>query len=99
MVTDKPHDAETKKLYSYTLDYGRMGYLDGVFVTTDSEIEACKGKTAYFGEALGKHSEVYDENFVENIKFLTDDAEFIAKAEKYGIIPTGSNPISQILFP
>jgi hypothetical protein len=46
------------RLWKYKLDCGRMGNIDGVFLASDDEIKEVIGKTVYFGEALGKHSEV-----------------------------------------
>lgn len=36
-----------------------MGDLDGLFVATQEEVDRVVGKEVYFGEVLGKHSEIY----------------------------------------
>lgn len=45
-------------LYSYYLDCGRQGSLEGLFIATPEEVQNAIGKDVYFGEVLGKHSEV-----------------------------------------
>ncbi len=47
------------KLYSFEWDCGRMGFVEGLFVATEEEIKDAIDKEVYFGEILGKHSEVY----------------------------------------
>ena len=46
------------KLYSFHWDCGRSGDLDGLFVAEEDQVESAIGKRLYFGEVLGKHSEV-----------------------------------------
>ncbi len=51
------------QLYEMKLDFGRMGQLGGLFLATEAEIDSIIGKEIYFGEVLGKHSEVYVSDF------------------------------------
>lgn len=60
-------------------DCGRMGEVDGIFVTTKEAINAAIGKEIYFGEILGKHSEVYGTLNEDEIEILSEDQDFIAK--------------------
>lgn len=48
-----------KYLWRFDWDCGRSGNLDGLIVATEEEIRGLIGKHAYFGEVLGKHSEVH----------------------------------------
>jgi len=50
---------DKKGLYKFHWDCGRMGDLEGVFIATGGEIETAIGKDIYFGDVLGKHSEIY----------------------------------------
>ena len=68
-----------KKLYQFDWHCGRMGDLDGLFIAEESEVNAIIGKNIYFGEVLGKHSEVSGTLDPEDIQVKTDDQEFIAK--------------------
>lgn len=49
-----------KKLYSFELDWGRMGSLEGLFIAEEKDVKDIIGKNVQFGEVLGKHSDVYD---------------------------------------
>jgi kynureninase len=46
-----------KKIYRMRLDFGRNGSLTGLFVATEEQIKSIIGRSAWFGEALGKHSD------------------------------------------
>ena len=85
-----------EKLYKFYWDYGRMGDVEGVFAADEKEVAAAIGKRIYFGEILGKHSEVFGPLNTDDLDVLTDDQEFIAKAKKYGLVPTGYNPLSYL---
>lgn len=86
-----------KLLVRYSVDFGRMGDLEGLFVTTHEEMTAALGKEVYWGEVLGKHSEVYHDLQIEELKVVTDDQDFIAKLVQYvGTTVSGFNPIVQI---
>jgi hypothetical protein len=80
-------------IYDFFWDYRRMGIITGVFVAEDSDVESAIGKNVYFGEILGKHSEVYGVIKPGDIGLLTDNQEFIDLAEQYGLVPTGYNPL------
>jgi hypothetical protein len=82
----------TKGIYRFDQDFGRMGGLDGVFVATDEEVLAATGKVARFGEALGKHSDVWCELDADNVKLLTDEPSAVDVVEKYRL-GTGYNPL------
>jgi hypothetical protein len=86
-----------KKLYRFDASFGRMGDLRGLFVADDeTDVKPAIGKRAYFGEVLGKHSEVWiDKLAPEHFEPLTDDAGFIAKFEEYGCA-SGFNPLHYI---
>ena len=88
----------TKKLLvQFFWDCGRMGDVDGIFVTTQEELDKAYGKEVYFGEILGKHSEVYGTLEEKDITVLSDDQEFITKfVEIVGENPSGYNPLSYI---
>lgn len=68
-----------KILVRFEIDYGRHGSIDGLFVTTREWMEALTGVTVYFGEILGKHSEVWvdDFNWTECCTVLTEEQDKI----------------------
>ena len=68
-----------KKLYSFCWECGRMGDLEGLFIAEENEVKKLIGKEIYFGEVLGKHSEIYGDLEEKDITVKSDDQEFIAK--------------------
>lgn len=77
-----------KVIYEFNWDCGRMGALDGIFIAEKADIEALIGNEIYFGEALGKHSDIYGTLDATDLTIKTDDQEFIAKFET--IMGTGT---------
>ena len=68
-----------KKIYKFERNCGRMGDMAGVFVAEASEIEALIGKNIYYGEVLGKHSEIDDDLAEDHLTVLSDDLDFVTK--------------------
>ncbi len=85
-----------KKLWKFTLDYGRHGKIESVFSASWDELQACIGRYVNFGSKLGKWSEVYCNLEWNQLVELTDDQEFIEKAEEYGLVPSGYNPLEYV---
>ena len=48
-----------ENLYSFHWDCGRNGSLDGLFFEEEWRVKGIIGEEISFGEALGKHSEIY----------------------------------------
>ena len=86
----------TQKLYRFHWDCGRQGDVYGIFAAEPAEVAAAIGREVYFGEILGKHSEIEGTLDAREIEILTDDAAFIAKAAEYGLIPSGHNPLEHL---
>lgn len=85
---------EAELLVRFKWDMGRMGVVEGMFVTTHGELAAKFGKQVYFGEILGKHSEVYGQFEPGDITVVTDDPEFITKLKQFiGAHVSGYNPM------
>lgn len=79
-----------KKLYKFTFNYGRMGSLQGLFVAEEDDLLNLIGTELYFGEALGKHSEVYGPLEAGDVNVLSEDQEKI----EWLVDLIGSNSIS-----
>jgi hypothetical protein len=69
----------SKLLVKFEWDVRRMGTVEGLFVTTQEEIDAAIGKEIYFGEILGKHSEISGTLDKEDITVVSEDQDFIEK--------------------
>lgn len=85
----------TKGLYRFMLDCGRSGDLEGVFIATDQQISDAIGKLAYFGEVLGKHSEVMCHLNHGHVRLLTQNQLAIQVVEQY-CLESGFNPLKYI---
>ena len=86
-----------KYLYKFYWDCGRSGYLEGLFVATEDEVNQAIGSEAYFGEVLGKHSEVYGTIDEGDIKKLDISSEAVEEVSKYlGETWSGFNPLNYV---
>lgn len=84
-------------LVRFAWDCGRMGNVEGLFVTTQEELDVAYGKEVYFGEILGKHSEVHGTLTIEDITVVSEDQDFIEKlVALLGTSLSGYNPLSYI---
>ena len=81
-----------KTIYKFFWDCGRSGNLEGVFVSTTEEVSKVIGKNIYFGEVLGKHSEIYGILEETDLKIITDNPDFIELFEKFDLT-SGYNPL------
>lgn len=85
-----------KKLYKFSWNCGRNGDVKGIFISTPEEIRANLGQRVYFGEILGKHSEVYGDLEEKDLTILSEDQEFISKFETTIGKSFGRNPLNYI---
>jgi hypothetical protein len=87
-----------KGIYSFYWNYGRGGSVSSIFIATKEDVAKLIGKDVYFGEILGKHSEVYGNIKDEDIKLLTDNQEFIKQFEEIlgENFSTGYNPFDYL---
>lgn len=84
-----------KKLYRFGWDCGRQGNVDGLFVAEEDDVKKAIGKRIYFGEILGKHSEVYGDLEEADIEVITGDQAVISIFEEHDI-SSGYNPLDYI---
>lgn len=82
-----------KKVFRFNLDYGRQGTLSGVFVSTQEKVDCLINRKieVYFGEVLGKHSEVYGALEPNEITLISDNPEVVKVVEENGLT-NGYNP-------
>lgn len=71
-----------KAIYNFFMDCGRMGDVEGTFVANKEDVQKAIGKYIYFGEILGKHSEVSCNLDEGCLTLVTEDQEFISKFEE-----------------
>jgi hypothetical protein len=82
-----------KAIYRFSADCGRNGDLEGVFIATKEQVAKLISSKieVYFGEVLGKHSEICGAIEKKDIKLLTDDIKAVEIVEKYNLT-NGYNP-------
>ena len=80
-------------LWSFYWDCGRQGEVEGLFKATKEEVKNAIGKRAYFGEILGKHSEIYGTIEADEIKLVSDNP-----IEVMNDVESGYNPLEYIQY-
>lgn len=84
-------------LYSFYVDCGRQGSLDGLFITTQEQVDKAVGCEMYFGEVLGKHSDVQGTLEAHEIKLVSSDQDKVEwLLELLGENVSGFNPLDYI---
>jgi hypothetical protein len=83
------------KMYSFYFDCGCMGDLDGVFFATPEEVKAAIGDRVYFGEVLGKHSEISGTLDADDVELHDIPPEDLAVLLRHrAAIESGHDPLS-----
>uniref|UniRef100_A0AAU8HZ69 YopX protein domain-containing protein n=1 Tax=Rhizobium phage IG49 TaxID=3129228 RepID=A0AAU8HZ69_9CAUD len=85
----------SRGIYRFSWDCGRNGDIDGIFSAEENEVKEAIGKNVNFGEALGKHSEVYGVIEEGEIVLVTDDVDAVRIFDTYGF-GNGYNPLHYI---
>lgn len=82
-----------KALYKMNFDCGRQGSLEGVFIADTKDVEYLVNNKVcvYFGEVLGKHSDIRGTVDKNEIKRITTNKNAIKVVEDYGL-ENGYNP-------
>jgi len=82
-------------IYRFYADFGRSGTLEGIFLSTAEDVQDAIGKHVYFGEVLGKFSDIGGTLTEDDITLVTDEADAVAVFAKYDL-SSGYNPLSYI---
>lgn len=82
-------------IYKFHWDCGRQGVVNGCFVADNSEVEQAIGKEVYFGEILGKHSEIYGILEKGEIELVTTDEQVVNLFEQFEL-SNGYNPLEYL---
>lgn len=88
----------SKAVYKFHKDCGRMGELDGLLIASTEEVRVlCEaGLDVYFGEVLGKHSEVTGVIKSNMFKLVSESHEVIEVIEKFDL-QNGFDPFDYTL--
>lgn len=85
------------KLYKFEWDCGRQGSVEGLFISTEDKVKELIGKEVYFGEILGKHSEIYgviEEGEIVEVKLSKETISELYKV--FGETISGYDPFNYI---
>lgn len=87
------NNSEEKAVYKLNVSFGRMGDLSGLFVAKKNHVKLLLEHKleVYFGEVLGKHSEIYGEIEESDMSLVSDSIDVIDVVEKHKL-ETGFNP-------
>lgn len=80
-------------LYKFYWCCGRMGDVEGVFKAKKSFVESIIGNNVYFGDILGKHSDVYGTLGEEDLEILSEDPIVVMNTHE-----SGYNPLEYMQF-
>jgi len=82
-----------KALYKFHFDCGKNGVLYGLFIEDIEKVDELmdSGRIIYFGEVLGKNSDIMGPIEEEDITFITDDEKVLAIIDHFNL-STGFNP-------
>lgn len=87
-------------MFAFSWDCWRMGDVTGLFVADIRDVEDAFGEEIYFGEILGKHSEIrgeFTENDVEMLLLPEETLDLlIEKVGKGDTTLCGYNPLEYI---
>ena len=84
-----------RKIYKFSADFGRMGWISSIFSAEEEDINITIGKEIYFGEVLGKHSEICFILNKSHLEEITSNQEFIKTFDML-CCSTGMNPIHYV---
>lgn len=90
---------EQEYLFKMDFDCGRMGTVEGLFVAKQSDVDELvnSGQTIYFGEVLGKHSDITGPLEANEVKRVDLDAETVRKVKLVlGRTWSGYNPFDYL---
>lgn len=87
-----------KALFKMNFDCGRNGNLEGLFIADTEDVEYLVNHevSIYFGEVLGKHSDVSGRIGESEIKQVTADENVIKVVEEHSL-GNGYNPFDEFL--
>ena len=85
----------TNAVYKMHIDCGRMGDVSAVFVASDEDMKNLMGKEVYFGEILGKYSNIVGIMEESDFTRITDDP-LVVNLILEDDLSTGHNPFSYL---
>lgn len=87
----------SKAIYQMKFDCGRQGSLSGIFIADTAAMDELikSRREVYFGEVLGKHSEICGRIESDEITCISAEADLVARFELLDMA-TGYNPFDYL---
>lgn len=85
-------------IYRFHWDCGRQGEVTGLFIATAEDVAEAIGKQVYFGEILGKHSEIYGKLEADEITLISENPSDVEVFERLRLA-SGYNPLHYLPEP
>jgi hypothetical protein len=82
-------------IYRFYWDCGRIGDVSSIFLSNDDSIAWLIGRECYFGEILGKHSNIHGTINEDDIELVTEDPVAVDIFRKYGMA-NGYDPFDYV---
>jgi hypothetical protein len=89
-------DLDVEGLYQWSASFGRMGDLSGIVITTPKELKIRAGADVYFGEVLGKHSNVWYEFDPSDFRLITNKPHEMDALKQLPNLLSGYDPIEAL---
>lgn len=87
-------------LYKLSLDFGRSGYLEGIFIADKEEVGILTNPDydieIYFGEVLGKYSDIQGTIESSDISLISEDSKVLDIVKEHRLY-SGYNPFKQLV--
>lgn len=84
---EKVKESDKVCLWKFRWDCGRQGDVMGVFKATKEEVKNAIGKEVYFGEILGKHSEICGILEEGEVELISAYSNYVMNATEHGYNP------------
>lgn len=82
-------------IYKMDVEYGRQGDVTGIFLADGEDVQEIIGHELYFGEILGKHSEVVFSLEQGDLKLATNNPIAVDIFRRYKL-DSGYNPFNYL---
>jgi len=93
-VAEAQLNPSAETLWRFSWD-SRMGLVESYFVATAKEIQEALGEEIYFGEILGKHSEVQGILEAGDFELISTDQRFVSSFKEL-VGSTGHCPLDYL---
>lgn len=87
-----------RTIYKFHFDCGRQGILTGLFIEDSERLQKLvdSGEEVYFGEVLGKHSEIYGPITSDDYTEVTNNPDVLKIFDEYSLTTMDSPVVTYL---